>query len=204
MKDIELLKEKIEELESYNDELIRDNNQFRNELDSQEVLSEEWIYEHTWDNDHIWRPFVYVDDLQNLLVPKQVLPTIPKFIAEVIEEDKESGCDVYDSIYFIIETNGGGLPSISDWVAKNIDKYARAWLFGYTVEEQKYYVSARDEEYGGFWFLSKNNNGDISIGVGRDCSEVDWDRLKLTEKEIKSYDPRYWAFAVKVEEEEAH
>ena len=71
----------------------------------------------------------------------------------------------------------------------------------YEVEdEQKYYVSERDEEYGGFWFLTKNSNGKISIGVGRDCSEVDWDRLKLTEQEIKDYDERYWAFAVKVEE----
>lgn len=62
-------------------------------------------------------------------------------------------------------------------------------------KEKKYYVSARDEEYGGFWFLSKNNNGGISIGVGIDCSEVDWDRLKLTEQEIKDYGERFWAFA---------
>src|SRR5690625_2997905 len=74
-------------------------------------------------------------------VLSQELPAIPEFVAEAIEKDKEHGYDVYDSIDLIIETNGGGLPSISDWVARNIDKYARAWLNGYTVEkEEKYYV----------------------------------------------------------------
>ena len=63
-------------------------------------------------------------------------------------------------------------------------------------EEQKYYVLVRDEEYGGFWFLSKKNNGNISIGINRNYSEIDWDVLKLTEQEIKDYDERFWAFAV--------
>lgn len=79
-------------------------------------------------------------------------------------------------------------------------EWLKAEIENEVEEEQKYYVSVRDEEYGGFWFLSKNNNGDISIGVGRDYSEVDWDRLKLTEKEIKDYDERYWDLAEEVAE----
>ena len=170
---VEQLERKIKELESFNDELIRDNNQFRNELDNQEALSEEWIDEHkhyypvTAFNNSA-KEIVDVEDLQNLLVPKQeevdraykdgyekgkehatkvIKPTIPKFIAEVIEEDKERGYDVYDSIDLIIETDGGGLLSISDWVARNIDKYARAWLYGYTVEEKlKYFAKIKGHE----------------------------------------------------------
>ena len=98
---------------------------------------------------------ISVDKLQNLLVPKQKLPVIPKFVAEVIVEDKERGYDVYDSIDLIIETNGGGLPSISNWVARNIDKYARAWLDGYEVEEeQQYYALIKGHEniYSGICF----------------------------------------------------
>ena len=125
-------------------------------------------------------------------------PTIPRFIAEAIEEDKEAGCDVYDSIYFIIETNGGGVPSISDWVAKNIDKYARAWINGYTVEEQKYYVL--DE--GNIPFLAISN-GEVNrepmhmtiYAKGRDNAQ-----FALTEQEIKDYDPRYMTFAKPIEE----
>ena len=40
-------------------------------LDEPEVLSSDWIGEHTWNNHYIGKPFIYVDDLQNLLVPKQ-------------------------------------------------------------------------------------------------------------------------------------
>ena len=155
--EVKQLYEKISELESYNDELIRDNNQLRNEIDNQEVLSREWISENV--------EYAYFDmldgsgrlssataiikpeNLQNLLVPKQELPVIPKFVAEVIEEHKERGYDVYDSIDLIIETNGGGLPSISNWVARNIDKYARAWLDGYeTEQEPKYYAKIKGHE----------------------------------------------------------
>ena len=197
---VKQLYEKISELESYNDELIRDNNQLRNEIDNQEVLSSDWIsknveYAYFDMLDGSGRlssatAIIKPEKLQNLLVPKQedmfngekpdegevyfaiglggaveinvarsideaieILtkheasynvskkPVIPKFVAEVIVRHKELGYDVYDSIDLIIETNGGGLPSLSDWVAINIDKYARAWLNGYMVaEEQKFYL----------------------------------------------------------------
>ena len=110
-----------------------------NQLGELEVLSQEWIDKYV----------IYVRGLgdiieaeavENLLVPKHELPVIPRFVAEAIEEDKECGYDVYESIDLILGTNGGGLPSISDWVAKNIDKYARAWLDGYTVEEEQKYI----------------------------------------------------------------
>ena len=218
-----------------------------------EKLDSKWIDEHEkgvfMDGKGRKKNFVWVDDLQNLLVPtlsemetveiteEQVMewldnnefychataetvlanavdkgelgyygtkysvvekPTIPRFIAEAIEEDKEAGCDVYDSIYLIIETNGGGVPSISDWVAKNIDKYARAWIDGYTVEEQKYYVL--DES--NIPFLSIRN-GEVNrepmhmtiYAKGRDNAQ-----FALTEQEIKDYDPRYMTFAKPIEE----
>ena len=40
--EVKQLYKKIRELESFNDELIRDNNQLRNAMDNQEVLSQEW------------------------------------------------------------------------------------------------------------------------------------------------------------------
>ena len=83
------------------------------------------------------------------LKEKFAKPVIPQFVAEVIEEHKERGYDVYDSIDLIIETNGGGLPSISNWVARNIDKYARAWLDGYEVAEEqepRYYAKIKGHE----------------------------------------------------------
>src|SRR5699024_3320274 len=151
-KDIQWLKSEIhKELESWHGveggidgDGINEIMLLINQLDEPETLSEDWIQEHSYNVHLLGTPDVTTvavprEDLQNLLVPKQELPVIPKFVAEVIEEHKERGYDVYDSIDLIIETNGGGLPSISNWVARNIDKYARAWLDGFTVEEEPLY-----------------------------------------------------------------
>ena len=172
-----------------------------NQLDESEVLSQEWIERNTSPVDDEGRLFVWKSDLQNLLVPKQELPVIPKFVAETIEEDKERGYDVYDSIDLIIETDGGGILSISDWVAINIDKYARAWLNGYTVEEQKYHVIDSHKVY----LLAKEEEERNKVETvaklvefyGHEHVELNY---QLTEQEIKDYDERYFAFAVKVEE----
>ena len=63
----------IKELDSYNDELIRDNNQLRNALDNQEVLSQEWIKDNQLmklgPEGVVY--YVPVENLQNLLMPKQ-------------------------------------------------------------------------------------------------------------------------------------
>ena len=59
------------------------------QLDEPEVLSKEWIGEHTWNNHYIGRPFVYVDDLQNLLVPKQ--EEVDRAYKDGYEEGREHG-----------------------------------------------------------------------------------------------------------------
>lgn len=74
--EVKQLDKKIRELESYNDELIRDNNQLRNAMDNQEVLSQEWIDKHKYfAEEKIGEDAVVkARDLRNLLVPKQDKP----------------------------------------------------------------------------------------------------------------------------------
>ena len=55
----------------YEDELIASIADIINQLDEPEVLSEDWIEEHHYIRMDPDNPFVYVKDLQNLLVPKQ-------------------------------------------------------------------------------------------------------------------------------------
>ena len=142
-----------------------------------------------------------IDQLEEPEVLSQELPVIPKLVAEWIEGAKQDELPLHIVIERFINK---GDRELEAWKGanKNVSEIvARAWLDGYRVEEeQKYYVLVRDEEYGGLWFLSKKSNGDISIGVSRNYSEVDWDTLKLTEQEIKDYDSRYLAFAEPVEE----
>lgn len=175
---------------------LRSVSQKINQLDEPEVLSQEWIEEHR--KSYTLEDSVEISELQNLLVPKQELPVIPKYVAEYLDFAKKEASLI--EVLVIVSVGWPTMKKEFSWILANDEAFARAWLDGYEVEEQKYYVSERDEEYGGFWFLSKNNNGNISIGVNRDWFKVDWDRLKLTEQEIKDYDERYWAFAKPVEE----
>lgn len=131
--EVKQLERKIKELDSFNDELIRDNNQFRNELDNQEVLSQE-------------------------------LPTIPRFVADWIEEVKKQNKSLVFAIAHIYDKNEiGQSPNKEEnkiflWMelADNEEVFARAWLDGYEVEEEpKYrlklngdYLSSAQIDYG--------------------------------------------------------
>ena len=69
-------------------------------------------------------------------------PTIPKYVAEFIEEVKASG-DRLDDAFSILR----GIyhqSKVADWVAKenrNSETFARAWLGGYEVEEEPVYYA---------------------------------------------------------------
>ena len=107
------------------------------QLDEPEVLSQEWIDNHTdkFVSSFDLR-FVSTKDLQNLLVPKQEEVKIESLWAEDIEEAKENGMTLFKTM------NWMGIDS--DEKEKQ-DLFARAWLDGYQIEEeQKYYVVKRE------------------------------------------------------------
>ena len=183
--EVKQLERKIKELDSFNDELIRDNNQFRNELDNQEVLSQE-------------------------------LPTIPRFVADWIEEVKKQNKSLVFAIAHIYDKNeidknpNKEEERIFLWMelADNEEVFARAWLDGYTVEkEQKYYVL----NVSGSAILRRNTDKEYDSTIayaesGRLMKHIvaqDEEHLyQFTEEEIKEYDDRYWAFRKPVEEME--
>ena len=159
---------KIRELESYNDELIRDNNQLRNALDNQEVLSQEWIDEHAQGGCDEW---VYIEDLQNLLVPKQNKPIIPQFVADWIESQDDP---IYEMCvnYEMWGVNGDDgttrfTGEIAEWFddTLNVENYYRACIDGYEVEKEKRY-----------YIINKENNAtlmtfELSDVVGEEIIE---------------------------------
>ena len=198
-----LLEEKHEEWLELMDEM---NNR------ETETLSPKWIDDNSVyaSSDGVTEEYIHVDELQNLLMPKQEMPVIPEFVADWIEEKAKELPYVHNpnfraniiADYFKSAGQGKADELAPKELIKWLDNgkvkdFMIATITGnYEVEEeQKYYVSARAEEYSGFWFLSKNNNGDISVGTNKDYFEADWDTLKLTEQEIKDYDERYMAFA---------
>ena len=114
------------------------------QLDEPEVLSQEFINEKAVEiyadtADAEVHAVFRIRDLQNLFVPKQELPVIPKFVAEWIEEMK-----AYNSLrvafeYIAQRKRDNHDNELAFWVEEgNSETFARAWLDGYGVEEIEY------------------------------------------------------------------
>lgn len=180
-----------------------------NQLDEPEVLSQEWIDKNSALGQFAtskvinFDKFVKADKLQNLLVPKQPfgnseeLPKIPQWVADNIESKKRVGTRLNVAMSEFPEFKLQKELDIDEHECNEI--YARAWIDGYTVEEeQKYQVIIRDGEYMRLYLCK--HDGNVTIGTNDNyiekCPEVTY----LTEQEIKDYDERFWAFAKPVEE----
>lgn len=174
-------------------------------LDEPETLSEKWIFDNqemyivndTSENAvNVWR-------LKNLIVPESEKPVVPEFVADFIKENK-GRLNVFGAFIDIRDNEDS---EMWEWMFNNYnqDEFAKAWIAYPNIEvekEQKYYV--KDDK--GNILLMKVTKG---FGIGDRKGEVvnslnvgEASDIELTEKEIKDYDERFWAFAVPVEEEE--
>ena len=172
------------------------------QLDEPEVLSQEWIDNNSINasSDGVTEEYVHVRDLQNLLVPKQELPLLPKYMHEWITNHRDK-YDLYPALKRL-EGNPLGWERFYTWYRENTHTFVNAYLTGeYEVEEeQKYYVLFGSQLYDDNWTYALTKSGSIEFFEKDVLPE--WDRAKLTEQEIKDYDPRYWAFAEPVGEVE--
>lgn len=88
---------------------------------------------------------------------------IPQFVADVIEGAREQSPELEDALHY---TWGNGTKEFTEWYNKksNRDLFARAWLDGYDVEEEKRYlvkfkgfnssyIILKHRHYGNTWFL---------------------------------------------------
>ena len=167
-------------------------------------------------NDTHYRQYDYVlecideyepsDELQNLIIPKQDLPVVPTWFDEWWKDVyKGDGNLLHNIAQFHDKLYSSETREMYNYINTPDNKKKLLNIIinelDYVVEdEQKYFVSSRESV--GFWFLSKNNDNEVVIGTNKDYYDRKWESLKLTEEEIKDYDSRYWAFAVKVEEVE--
>ena len=174
------------------------------ELDEPEVLSAEWIRNNQERKGVHF--FVNVTKLQNLLVPKQELPVVPTWFDEWWKDvykgegnllhniaqfhDKLYSSETREMGVYIEDT--GNKRKLLDIIVNELD---------YKVEEEhRYYVLFGSQLHDDNWTYALTKSGSIEFFEKDVLPE--WDRTKLTEQEIKDYDPRYWAFAEPVEEDE--
>lgn len=96
---------------------------------------------------------IFLQDLEQLDKPQPV--KVPPFVADWISFVKTNGLkfkntygfyeeiapsdDVYCVMYYIFKESIAD-KGIRKWVCDNIDTFARAWLDGYEVEEEKRYI----------------------------------------------------------------
>ncbi|EOB3407479.1 DUF1642 domain-containing protein [Enterococcus faecium] len=137
-----------------------------------------------------------LDDLEQLDEPQK--PVVPKFVAEWFEDNKD---DLDNAIfgYLVFWEERDTDSVLYQWFAKSENNPIETLIRmkdGYEVEKEPLYTVELpsmtpsklvfDEDYCKYKIV-----GDYTVG-----------RLRhhLTEKEIKYFDERYWAFAVPVEE----
>lgn len=159
-------------------------NDLKEYIKEQQSLSQNVGLAHTSaGNDTHYRQYDYVlecideyepsDDLENLLVQKH--------------EELESKIKVLIETYK--QEDGAYSNPENGWISGFVED-----LENLVEEEQKYYVIDKEDNillirgYGG---IEKADNLKITNSGGG--------ALKLTEQEIKDFDPRYWAFAKPVE-----
>ncbi|HFU3983760.1 TPA: DUF1642 domain-containing protein [Streptococcus suis] len=135
--------------------------------------------------------------LNQIHEPQKVV--VPKFVAEWIEEAKEEG---YNLSYAMSDDI---TPSeVEEWLFKyaysNEETFARAWLDGYEVEQERLYTVEIPNPHAPIEChsrLAKNYKGKVVLEV------QDWlniaESYKLTEAEIKQDFEWAWQWAEAVE-----
>ena len=132
--------------------------------------------------------------LEENSLPKKVV--VPKFVAEWIEELKKS----HSNLAWVWQVYPNET-KIKNWLESNTEKFMRAWLDGYEVEQEKLYTVEIAEA-----ILMKITRGSniqykmLPLGNVTDVFAKAIYTTRLTEQEIKQKDERLWQFAKEVEE----
>ena len=104
---------------------------------------------------------IFLQDLEQLDEPEKV--KVPQFVAEHIEHSKEIGRDLQDAMNSSLINK-----QVDQWLytKNNMETFARAWLDGYEVEEEKRHrvrLKGLDKDleylnfkYGHVWVFSDN------------------------------------------------
>lgn len=132
---------------------------------------------------------IFVREYEKLNEPEKI--KIPQFVADWIEEAKKLGYNIVGGVNNAPEGN------VSDWLElQNINIFARAWLDGYTIEEEKKYkITLLNRNDGDLYLV--NQNADLADKYGHfspvvllftKCTNFSKKCYELTKKEVVSYD----------------
>ena len=146
---------------------------------------------------------IFLQDLEQLDEPEKV--KVPQFVADWIESSKQEKRNLRNAL-----NNGSEKMRLWFLDQENYDLFARAWLGGYTIEEEKKYkITLLNRNDGDLYLV--NQNADLANKYGHfspvvllftKCTNFSEKCYKLTEKEVVSHDFG-WVFdcpGIKIEE----
>ena len=124
--------------------------------------------------DYAQKIFSQIDEPQKV--------AIPKFVAEWIDELKKS----HSNLAWVWQVYPNE-PKVKNWLESNTEKFMRAWLDGYEVEQEKLYTVEIPDPYGAYKirYLFRNRVGNILIGGSDNMDMLLNKKTHLTESEIK-------------------
>ena len=146
---------------------------------------------------------VYIDKIVEIInqIDEPQKPVIPQFVAEWIE----AGNKVHNNLSWVWFSRPSEI-KMQKWLDCNTEKFMRAYLDGYEVEQEKLYtVEIPNPNLNAHTILQKTENGIVLVGITdaiwKGWEWRDWENSKLTEAEIKKDFEWAWdaGFAEEVE-----
>ncbi|HEM4572276.1 TPA: DUF1642 domain-containing protein [Streptococcus suis] len=134
--------------------------------------------------------------LDQIHEPQKV--SVPKFVAEWLKEYQYANTLL--KVLNAAEDERIITSDVNDWILDNQERFIRAWLDGYEVEQEKLYTVEIAEA-----ILTKITRGSnvqykmLPFGNVSDVFDKAIYTTRLTEQEIKQKDERLWQFAKEVE-----
>lgn len=161
-------------------------------------------FEKGLDNMLVYNPdfYEFINDKQKFINKYEPKPLVevPQIVADWIELIKQRNRNVLTLL------DSDDMPDdVYDWLFikeddENINLILLAWIDGYTVEKAKLYALEFPKQLNTFVaYTVKNQDNEVIISG---YTSIKKGAKRFTEKEIKDIDPRYLAFAVKVDEVE--
>ena len=196
-------KGKEERLISYMKDFVSDLNQ----LEETEVLSQEWIDKRAEYYEYFGYVGVPIDDLKDLLVPKQELAVVPQEVADWYENHKDNLEKQLQGIAFNLDKYGE-MPEVNDldkWINKTESplQTLASLKFGYEVEKDQEYIlsinitdKASNTAYE--TFLNKRGIFHSMENESFNSEEFNWTEEEI--KDLESGEILFEHFATKVEE----
>lgn len=131
-----------------------------NELrtNKQELISKYELIKNSYNFDTVATDSI-ISDLKRLDEPEKV--KVPQFVDDVIEGAREHSPELEDALHYACSN---GSQEFTEWYQKksNRDLFARAWLDGYEVEEEKrYFVKVKATKH----YISKDGIGKIFFSL---------------------------------------